>query len=172
MDMHAGLKRVSFAVTRAFRLLVRALAGVACVGTILMMAGTVADILMRRLARRPIPGMVDLIQIAAAVTIACAMPYTTAVKGHVAVEFLFLRLPRLGRLVVDTGARLCGIALFAVLGTGCFRRGAQLMRAGEVTLTLELPLFWVFHVMGACCMVTALVILHHMVHPGREMIKP
>lgn len=157
---------------RALRAVVLALAAVSGAGILLMTAATVADILLRRLCGHPIPGIVDIIQLTAAVTIACALPYTTAVKGHVAVEFLFQRLGYRGRVVVDTLARALGIALFAVLGRACWVRGSHLRRAGELTLTLQIPVFWVFHVLGFCCGVVALVILYNMLHPGREMIKP
>ena len=53
-----------------------------------MMLVTCVDIVLRKLGH-PFPGAYDITKMAAAVTISCALPYTTAVKGHVAVEFFF-----------------------------------------------------------------------------------
>ncbi|HEY5909868.1 MAG TPA: TRAP transporter small permease subunit [Verrucomicrobiae bacterium] len=62
--------------------LVRATAGVAGVGLLIMMTVTCVDVVMRKLGH-PLPGAYDLVRMAAGVTIACALPYTTAIKGHV-----------------------------------------------------------------------------------------
>lgn len=156
------------------RVLVRtvlALAGVAGAALIAMMLVTVADVALR-LFRRPLVGAFDLVCVAGAVTLACALPYTTAVKGHVAVEYFFHKLSRRWRTVVDSILRLLGMALFALLAWRFVAYGNALRATGEVTATLALPLFWIPYLMGFSCAVVALVILHNLVHVGREMIKP
>lgn len=156
---------------RTLRVVVHSLTVVAAGGVLTMMLVTCADILLRMVAR-PITGAMDIVRLAGAVTIAAALPYTTAVKGHVAVEFLFHKLGRRGRVWVDTFARLGGIVLFGILAWESTRRGNALLRSGEGTLTLEIPMFWVAYVIALSCAVTALVILDNLLHPGREMIKP
>ena len=49
-----------------------------------------------------ITGALDLGKGCGALVIAGALPYTTAVKGHVAIEYFFHKLGRRGRIVVDT----------------------------------------------------------------------
>ena len=170
--MRQELRAISQIYSRALRRVVLAFAAGAGLGIVVMMTVTVCDILSRRLLRHPVPGAIDIIQIACAITMAGALPYTTAVKGHVAVEFLVQRLQYGNRVVVDTIARLLAVGLFGILCYGCIVRGEQLRRVGEVSLTLELPVCWVLYVMGASCAVVVLVIIHNMIHPGREMIKP
>lgn len=171
----AGVIQAMRLVSRAYSGLVRglviALGVVAGIGVMTMMSVTCADVLLR-VFRRPIAGAYDIVQIAGAITISCALPYTTAVKGHVAIEYFFLKLPRVGRIVVDTLARLIAISLFVFLAWQSIRYGNSLHASGQVTLTLQLPVFWVPYVIGTSCAVVAMVILHNLIHPGRETIKP
>lgn len=151
--------------------LVRVLAGLAGLAVLAMMVITCVDVLLRRLGQ-PLHGAYDMVRLASVVTIACALPYTTAVKGHVAIEYFFLKLRRPGRLVVDTLARLAAIALFAVLARQCVAYGQRLRQSGEMMPTLSVPVFWVPYLIAFCCAVVVLVIFHNLTHPGREMIKP
>jgi TRAP-type C4-dicarboxylate transport system permease small subunit len=157
--------------TRVVRILVLALAVLAGFGILGMMTVTCADVTLR-MVNRPITGALDIVTILSALTIACALPYTTAVKGHVAIEYFFLKLSRRGRIVVDTLARLAGMTLFAVLASESVKYGQSLKAAGEVSTTLRMPIFWVLYVIAFSCAVTVLVILHNLLHPGKEMIKP
>jgi TRAP-type C4-dicarboxylate transport system permease small subunit len=140
---------------------------------VFMMIGIIcADVILRRFDH-PIKGAYDMVKIAGAVTLASALPYTTAVKGHVAIEYFFHKLNRTGRVVVDSVVRLLGIGLFAFLSWRSFIYGLELRRSGQVAQTLEvLPIFWVPWIIAFCCLVVILVIVYNMIHPGREMIKP
>jgi len=151
--------------------LVLGLAAVAGLGILAMMLVTCADVVLRMFGS-PLVGTFDVIKIAGSITIACALPYTTAVKGHVAIEYFFLKLPRRGRILVDTVVRLAGIGLFGLLAWQSLRYGLALKRSGQVTATLQIPVYWVPWVIAFSCIAVALVILHNLVHPGREMIKP
>ena len=156
---------------RALVALVMGLNTLAGFSIVFMMVVTCADIILR-LFGHPIKGSYDLVQIAGALTIACALPYTTAVKGHVAVEFLYLKLGRRGRLAVDTAIRLVLIVFFAILASRCVKYGTSLKRSGEVTMTLELPLYWVMYLIAFSCVVVSLVVLFNLLYPKKELIKP
>lgn len=153
------------------RALVLAVSAVSGVGVLAMMLITCADIVLR-LAGRPLIGAFDLVRMAGALTIACALPYTTAVKGHVAIEYFFHKLSRPGRVVVDTVLRLLVMALFGMLAWHSVRYGVSLRAAGELSTTLRLPIFWIPHVIAFSCSLVVLVTLHNLLHPGRTMIKP
>ncbi|HNQ88326.1 MAG TPA: TRAP transporter small permease [Verrucomicrobiota bacterium] len=151
--------------------LARLLAGVACVSLLFMVAVTTADVVLR-VFRLALPGAYDLVRIATAITIAAALPYTTAVKGHVAIEYFFHKLSRRGRVVVDTIMRLLTMLLFVLLAWGCVVYGTTLKTKGEVSMTLQLPVFWVPYIVAASCGLVVLITLYHLLHPGRELIKP
>jgi len=138
-----------------------------------MIAITCADVVLRLpLINRPFMGAYDIVRIAGAVALAAALPYTTAVKGHVAIEFFFHKLNRSSRLVVDSVMRLLSMALFAFLGWHSILFGLELHRTKQVSQTLNLPIFWLPMVIGCCCFVVVLVVTHHLVYPNREVIKP
>lgn len=150
--------------------LVLASAVLAGVGVLAMTAVTCLDIVLRQFGR-PLVGAYDMVRIAGGLTLAFALPVTTAVKGHVAIEYFFHKLGRTGRIIVDTLMRLLQIFAFAVAARECARYGHKLLLSGEVTPTLQWPTFWVAWVLSATCVLTALVTLYHLACPGREMIK-
>ncbi|HOC56356.1 MAG TPA: TRAP transporter small permease [Verrucomicrobiota bacterium] len=162
--------RWEFLVT-ALRRLVRGTAWVAGLGLLIMVMVTCVDVVLRKLGH-PLPGAYDLVRVAAGLTIACALPYTTAIKGHVAVEYFHHRLGRRGRKVVDTLIRLPIIAMFSLFTWQFIAYGIQLRASGEVSMTLQLPVFWVPYVMAFACAQVVLVTLWHLLHPGKPLIKP
>lgn len=153
------------------RIVVMAMAALSGLAVIAMMGITVTDIVLRRCGTG-LRGAYDLVCIASALAIAFALPYTTAVKGHVAVEFFFQKLNRPGRVIVDSVCRVLVIALIGVLAWQCVKYGHGLRQTGQVSSTLQLPMFWVAYVIGGALTVTILVKIHNLLHPGREMIKP
>jgi TRAP-type C4-dicarboxylate transport system permease small subunit len=139
-------------------------------GVLAMTTVTCLDVILRQFGR-PLVGAYDLVRIAGGLTLAFALPVTTAVKGHVAIEFFFHKLKRRGRIAVDALMRLLQFAAFAVAARECVRHGRKLLQSGEVTPTLQWPIFWAPWILAAACVLTALVTLFHLVHPGRELVK-
>jgi len=148
-----------------------ALAYVACVSLMVMVLVTSAEVVLR-LFRVSLTGAYDIVKIAAAITIAAALPYTTAIKGHVAIEYFFQKLGRRGRIVLDALMRLGGMALFGLLAWGCVDYGNSLRAKGEVSMTLQLPIFWVPYLLAVSCALVVLIKVYHLTHPGKPMIKP
>ena len=153
------------------RSLVRVSGKLAGIGILFMMAVTCVDIVLRRLGSS-IPGAYDLVRIAGGITIAAALPLTTAVKGHVAIEYFFHRLGRRGRIVVDSAMRVLQTAGFLFAAVAFLRRGNRLLRSGEVMPTLQCHVFWLAWLIAAMCLLTALVSLYHLVRPGRNFFRP
>lgn len=158
-------------VWAVLRILVLGSAAIAGVAVLAMMGVTCVDVALRALGR-PFTGAYDLVMIAGTIAIAGALPYTTAVKGHVAVEYFFHKLNFIGRVLLDTLCRLTVLGLFGVFAWQCLLHGHTLKRTGQITLTLGIPLFWLSYVIAVACMLTMLVVLYNLLHPGREMIKP
>ena len=156
---------------RTLRALVLGLAYVAGASLMLMVLVTSAEVVLR-IFRLSLTGTYDIVKIAATVTIAAALPYTTAIKGHVAIEYFFHKLGWRGRIVVDTLMRLAGMALFGLLAWGCADYGNSLRAKGEVSMTLQLPIFWLPYTLAVSCGLVVLIKLYHLTHPGKPMIKP
>lgn len=157
--------------SRIVRGLTLALMAVSATAIFAMMVVVCLDVVLRFFGH-PIPGSIDIVRILGAITLACALPYTTAVKGHVAIEYFFHKLGRRGRIAIDTLSRLVVIGLFGLLGWQSVHKGLSIKASGEVSPTLQLPIFWVLFVIAFSCLVVALVVVDHLLHPGREMIKP
>ena len=153
------------------RALVKYSGKIAGVGILFMMAVTCADIILRRLGTS-IPGAYDLVRIAGGITIAAALPLTTAVKGHVAIEYFFHRLGRRGRIIVDSAMRTIQTVGFLFAAIAFLRRGNRLLRSGEVMPTLQCPIFWLAWLIAFMCLLTALVSLFHLLRPGRNFLRP
>jgi TRAP-type C4-dicarboxylate transport system permease small subunit len=167
------LKAASEAYRNALRIVVYALAAISGAGVLAIMLVTCADVILRlKWINRPFVGAYDIVKIAGTLSLATSLPYTTAVKGHVAIEYFFHKLTRRGRLVLDSLMRPLAMVLFAFLAWRSVLYGLDFYRTGQVSQTLQLPVFWVPYVIGFCCAVVVLVIAHNLVHPGREMIKP
>ncbi|MFP4443745.1 MAG: TRAP transporter small permease subunit [Spirochaetia bacterium] len=156
---------------RTLKAFVIALAVIAAVSVMALMLITCADVVLR-IFSRPIKGAYDLVQIAVVITITGALPYTTAVKGHVAIEVFYHKLSRAGRIIMDTFIRLLAMVLFIILGIKSITYGGHLKATGQVTMTLRIPLFWVPYLITFSSFVVVLVILYNLLHPGKEMIKP
>ncbi len=171
MENESGVDKIVNGYTRVLRWIIFAMAAGAGVGVLVMMLTTCADVILLRF-KMPLKGAYDIVKITSALTLALALPYTTAVKGHVAIEYFFHKLGRWGRICVDIIMRLLGIGLFGFLAYRNFIYGSELQANGQVTQTLRMPVFWVPWVIGVCCLVTGLVIAYHLVHPNKEMIKP
>ena len=157
--------------SRASRLLIHLLLIIAGASILAAVALVTVDVILRKLGY-PFKGSVDIVSILGALAVACALPYTTAVKGHVAIEFFFQKLPRRGRLVLDTITRLMMLVLFLALTWQSIRYGLQLRANHQVTPTLQIPVFWVSYLFAASFAVVVLVKIYHLLRPGKTMIQP
>ena len=145
-----------------------AVGGCAVAGIVLV---TVADVVGRQVGW-PVKGAYDLVRVLGAIAMACALPLTKAVKGHIAIEYFFQKLGPRGRAVTDTLMRLVLLALFGLLAWQFVGQGNQFLASGETTATLHMPMFWVPWLAALACVATAGVTLWHLLHPGRSMIRP
>jgi TRAP-type C4-dicarboxylate transport system permease small subunit len=75
-------------------------------------------------------------------------------------------------MTVDALMRLGGISLFCLLAWGSIQYGNSLKRSGEVSSTVQLPIFWVPYVLAASCVLVVLIKVYHLSHPGKSMLKP
>lgn len=149
---------------------VRLLAIVAAMAVMVMIGITLIDVVLR-LFRHPFLGAYDMVQIATMIAIAGALPYTTAVKGHVAIEFLYHRLSRIGRAVLSTFVRLVGIALFGFAAYQFILYGIALRKVGQVTPTMQLPVFWIPWMLAFSFAMVVLVYVYEFLCPDKEMMK-
>ena len=106
----------------------RVMTAVSVVGLLVMMTVTCLDVVLR-VCGMPVKGAYDVVRVAGAITIACALPVTTAMKGHVAIEYFFQRLNRRWRLAVDSLMRLLMIGGFLLAAYESVGYGLRLRSA-------------------------------------------
>lgn len=161
--------------SRGYTEVIRGLVGLMLVvsglGVLVMMATTCLDVVLRSCGR-PLTGALDLVRLAGTISMACALPYTTAVKGHVAIEYFFHKLRRRNRMIVDAVCRVLSAGFFGVLAWQSVAYGQALRASGQVTQTMQIPLYWLPYVLALTCLTTAGVIIHHLIHPGKELMHP
>ena len=136
-----------------------------------MIGITVTDIILR-LFRSGITGAFDIVCLAGAVSVACALPYVTAVKGHIAIEFFYHKAGKIGRILLDSSFRLLALALFAFLAYRNMNYGLYLLSTGQVMPTLGVPIFWLPFLLSLVFVLLFFIAFYHLINPGKGMIKP
>jgi TRAP-type C4-dicarboxylate transport system permease small subunit len=158
---------------QALRIVVYALAILSGLSVMAIMIVTCVDVILRHpWVGHPVVGAYDIVKIGGAISLAAALPYTTAVKGHVAIDFLVRTLGPAGRWVLSSLISLMSIGLFAFFAVQSVRYGLYFHTVGQVSQTSEIPIFWVPCVIGGCCVVVVLVLVHGLVCPKRELARP
>ncbi|MBW2561749.1 MAG: TRAP transporter small permease [Deltaproteobacteria bacterium] len=123
-----------------------------------MMLLTCADVVLR-FFRHPIPGTYEIVGLMGTVAASFALAYTTVKKGHIAVEFLTRRMPEKVQSIIAAASELVSTLLFGMITWQSTVYALDLRRTGEVSLTVEMPVYpFVFSIaIGSClvCLVLA-----------------
>jgi TRAP-type C4-dicarboxylate transport system permease small subunit len=166
------LKNLFGLYEQALRIVVYALAILSGVSVAAIMIVTCADVILRYpWIGHPLIWAYDTVKIGGAISLAAALPYTTAVKGHVAIDFLLHNLGPGARRILAAAISLMGMGLFAFFARQSVLYGLYFRRVGQVSQTSEIPIFWVPCAIGVCCAVVVLVIAHDLVCPKRGLAK-
>jgi TRAP-type C4-dicarboxylate transport system permease small subunit len=123
-----------------------------------MMLLTVLDVILR-VAGRPITGAYELVGYFSVVVAGFALPFTTWTRGHVFMEFLMDKLPSQSREIANIFTRIIGIALFAFVTYNLVDVGVSLYNTGEVSPTLQLPVYPFAHGLAFCCFMMCFVLV-------------
>jgi TRAP-type C4-dicarboxylate transport system permease small subunit len=143
---------------KAMTLASRLMCAVAVAALVAMMALTLADVVLRGFGW-PIPGTYELVGILGSIIIGFSIPYTTMAKGHVIMDFLTESLSGHARTALHVLTRMLAIVFFIIAGWNLCVLGQAYSKAGEVTLTLKLPLYPIFYVVAFCCFVECLMLV-------------
>ena len=105
------------------------------------------------------------------VAIAFAVPYTQVMRGHVAVDFMFDKLPRRARLSIDVVTCLLSTCLFAALAVYSFKYAVKLQRSGEVSGTQGIPFYPFVYGMAVCFVATFCILVGDLVKSVAKAVK-
>jgi TRAP-type C4-dicarboxylate transport system permease small subunit len=123
-----------------------------------MMLLTVSDVILR-FFKIPIIGAYELVAFGGGLVIGLSLPITTFRKGHILVDDFIKKFSRGVRNAFHLITRILGLVLFSVLGWNMYLMGMDMIRSGEVSLTLQLPFYPVVFGIGVACIVMCLVFI-------------
>jgi TRAP-type C4-dicarboxylate transport system permease small subunit len=121
--------------------LARKLDIIAAIAIFVMMGLTCVDVFLRYFFRKPIPGTYEMVSFLGAVAVSFAMAYTLAERGHVAVSLVVQLFSKRLQGIIESIISVFGIILFALIAWQSILYGIDCQRAGEVSLTLQLPFY-------------------------------
>jgi len=130
----------------------------AAVAVLVMMLLTCADVVLR-FFRHPIPGTYEIVGLMGTVGVSFALAHTTAEKGHIMVEFLTRRMPEKVQFIITAGGELLSALLFGILARQSTLYALDLKRTGEVSLTVEIPIYPFVFSIAIGCLLVCLVLL-------------
>ena len=160
-EMHSLAKTTDYLV-RILRII-----GGACLTGMMMI--TCIDVVMRAFGH-PIFGSIDVVKFLAVLVLACAMPYTHKDGGHVGVDLLVQHTGARTQGVIDSITSLVGLTLFALVSWQMWLYARELGLKGEVSMTIQIPVYPFIYAVSICFAVFALTILVDLInHVGKAV---
>lgn len=129
-------------------------AGVALTTIMLL---TVLDVILRSF-KTPILGTYELVGLLGAIVVGFAIPQTSKLDGHVIMDMIPTALSGLSRRLMRILTRLLGISIFLVIALNLWSMGTDFKMSGEVTPTLQLPLYPIAWGISVCCYIQCLIL--------------
>ena len=130
------------------------IAGIALTFIILL---TVCDVVLRAFGH-PILGVYEIVAMAGGVIIGFVAPVTSWVRGHIFMDFAIQRFSSGTRKAFNIATRCVGIALFLMISWNVIKIATNFHDVGEVSNTLQIPLYPIAGGVGFCFFVLAVVL--------------
>lgn len=108
----------------------------------LLMLYVTAEVAMRYLFGRPLPGHLETTQLLIAPAALLALSWVQARGGHVGMDLLHLAMPPRTRAAADCLTLAIALATFAVLTWYSWEAAKLAWEIGDVTPTAALPTWW------------------------------
>ena len=134
----------------------KAIASICLMGMCLM---TCSDVILRSTINRPIFGSEEIVSIFAILAIGFALPYAHQKDAHVGVEILVRLLSRKTQKLLRFITNIFSFLLFVVLAWKTFDYAEAMQTSGELTMNLELPMYYFVYALSFCLAIVSLCIL-------------
>ena len=157
-------------VDNAVRKLSSGFNGIAGAAVVVMMVLITSEVVLR-FFRHPIPGTYEIVGLLGTVVVSFSLAYTFMERGHIVVEFLVRKLPRKVQGVVDGINDFVSLILFSLITYQCWLYGTTLKGIGEVSLTVQIPLYPFLYGISVGCGLLCLVILTDLLETVRRLRK-
>ena len=137
---------------------------------IAIMCIIVADVLFR-MFNFSVPGAYDLVGLLGAVAISFALAYTSIQKGHIAVDFLFLKLPEKAQYILTAVNESVAAVFFAVIAWRTALYAMEFRSGGEVSLTIQMPVYPFIAGISLSSALLALILAVNFIKTLRWLVK-
>ena len=131
---------------------------IAGIALVFMMSLTTCDVILR-IFSKPIIGTYEMVAFTGGMVIGFSLPITSFVRGQIFVDFFYQKFPQFWQNVFNVVTRLMVMVLFLFIGWNLMILASDMVRSGEVSLTLQLPFYPVAYGIGIACFVQCLVIV-------------
>ncbi len=133
-----------------------------------MMLLTCVDVIGRRMGT-PVFGSVELVGFMATLTVAFALPYTHAMKGHIGVEILVRNFSERVQAAIECCTLTVAFLFFGVVTWRMAVYAGTMRRSGEVSMNLEFPIYLIIYFCAFCFLIFTLTILEDIVTAFQAM---
>lgn len=125
----------------------------------IMMLLTCSDVILR-FFRHPIPGTYEVVGFLGAVVISFSLAKTSLERGHIAVDFLVSKFSAGIQTAVDIVNSLICTVLFGLITWQSVKYALSSMNNGEVSMTLQMPVYpFIFGLSAGCGMLCIVLLL-------------
>jgi TRAP-type C4-dicarboxylate transport system permease small subunit len=131
-------------------------------GLLTMMMVSCINAVSAKLFLWPLPGQVDIVELAQIVAISFALASTKMVGQHVQVEYFASKLPRRAQAVLDIIISLILITLFVLIIWRSLILGYSFQATGQVSLSARIPLYPFPYAIALACIPICLMFLHEL----------
>jgi TRAP-type C4-dicarboxylate transport system permease small subunit len=118
---------------------------------------TVLDVTLRAVWK-PIVGVYELVSLSGAVVIVFVLPLTSWEKGHVYMDLLVDHVSAGTQRLLYVITRVLVVLFFLTLGIALLVLADEFKTAGELLLTLKLPVYPMTYVISGICFLQAVVV--------------
>ncbi len=142
----------------------------AALAMIFVMLLTVADVILRRFML-PVPGAYDIVSLVSSFIISFSLGYTSVQKGHIAVEFLFEKLPERASRILSAINELIASVFFGILAWQALAYALRSMGSGEVSPTIRLPFFPFILGLALGCLLLSVILAVNCIKETEKAIR-
>jgi TRAP-type C4-dicarboxylate transport system permease small subunit len=137
----------------------------------LIMLIVVLNVLLRVLLHNPLVGTMDYVNILTALTIGLGLAFCAFNGGHIAVEFIFEKLPAGMGNLADVLLKLAALLLWGASAWYMAAYAQTMKQTGLVASTTQFPMYPVVYLISFGLLALCLVLLVQFIDAVRKVIK-
>ena len=145
--------------------------GISCAALTGLMLLVTINVILRAVFNSPLLGTYDLTGFLTVIVIGCGLAYCSIENGHIEISlFVDKAGPRTSAWITAVG-RVFSFIVLSVYTCALFLLGVRLMKADEVSVTAQIPVYPFVFVLALCFFVFALTVLVKIFEKTQKEIK-